>query len=147
MITRSASENENPRTVPYKQRPVINGILDFAIKTHKYYYNRDCKRCYENYDVNPEGGHAFITSLSFKINKFGWGNDTYGILDIQSDQFDPNGNEIHKLLLEHDREFDLFSLSYFVSTYISLDSRTAQDDVILYNIFSPMNHDKKYCES
>ena len=65
-----------------------------------------------------------------------------GILDIPSDQFDPNGNDIHKFLLEYDVEFDLPFLSNFVSTCIPLDTQAAQDDTILYDcIISSLSSD------
>ena len=89
------------------------------------YYDQDCKQYYENYSVNPEGRHDFVTALSFKVNMFGWGNNTCGILDIPLDQYDLNGNEIHKFLLEHNGEFDLPFLTEFVKTYITLDSCAA----------------------
>ena len=67
------------------------------------------------------------------MNKFGWENDTCVILDILSDQYDPNRNEIHKFLLEHDGEFNLPLLTECFKTYITLDSCVAQDDAMLYN--------------
>ena len=115
-LTSSAAANEKPLTVAYNQMPAIEVILDFTVNTHKYYYNQGCKRCYKNYDVNPEGQYAFVTDLSFKVNKFSWGNDTCDILYIPSEIFDPNRNEIHKFLLEHDSEFNLPFLSELVST-------------------------------
>ena len=49
------------------------------------------------------------------------------------DQFDPNGNEIHKFLLEHDVKFYLPFLTDFFKSYITLKFRAAQDDAMLYN--------------
>ena len=121
-----------PSTAAYTQRPAIDRILDFVIKTPKSYYNQGCKQCYENYDVDPEGQHAFVTVLSLKVNKFVWGNNLFGILDITSDQFDPNRHEIHKLLLEHNGKFNLLFLTEFVKSYITLNSRAAQDDAMIY---------------
>ena len=109
---------------------------------YKSYYNQGYKRCYESYDVNPEDQHAFVTDLSFKVKKSGWGNETCGILDILSDKFDPNGNEILKFPLEHDGKFDLPFLSKFMCTYITLNSRASQDDAMLYNcIISRLSSD------
>ena len=130
MLTNSAAVPKKPRTIAYNQRLAIDGVLDFAIKTHKFYYDQGCKRWYENYDVNPEGRYAFVTALSFKVNKFGWRNDTCGILDIPSDKYNPNGNGIYKFILEHDGDFNLPFLTEFVKTYMILNSWAAQDDAI-----------------
>ena len=55
MLTNSAATNEKPYTVIYNQRPAIDGIIDFAVKMYKSYCDQCCKRCYENYNVDPEG--------------------------------------------------------------------------------------------
>ena len=83
--------------------------------------------------MDSEGSHTFVTAPGFKVNKFGWGNNTCDILDISSDKYNPNKKEIHKYLLDCDRGFNLLFLSEFVSPYITLDSRVAQDDAMLYD--------------
>ena len=70
MLMILAAANKKPRTVAYNRMPAIDGILDFAIKTHKSYYDQGCKQCYETYDVDPDDQHTFFTALSFKVNKF-----------------------------------------------------------------------------
>ena len=54
MNMNSAAEDAKPPTVCYNQRPAIEGIFNFAIKTHKSYYDQDCKHYYENYNVDLE---------------------------------------------------------------------------------------------
>ena len=126
----------------YNRRHAIDGVLYFTIKTHKLYYDKSCNKCYKNYDVDPEGRHVLVTALSFMVKKFRWGNDTCDILDIASDKFDPRGRKIHKFLLEHDGEFDLLFLSDGVSTYITLNSRSAQDNTMIYDcIISSLSSD------
>ena len=138
----STNSSENLST-PYNWRRAIDYVLDFAIKTNKSYYDQGCKRYYENYEVDSKGRHASATTLIFKVNKFGRGNDTCGILDIHLDKFDPGGNEIHKFLLEHKREFDLPFLADFVIKYIPLNSRASQDNAMLYDrIISSLSLDR-----
>ena len=51
-------------------------------------------------------------------------------------------NEIHKYLLSHDGNFGLPFLADFMSTYITLNSRTAQYDAVLYDcIISSLSSD------
>ena len=61
------------------------------------------------------------------------GDNTCGVLEMPSDQFDPKGKEIHKFLLENEEDFHLPFLSNFVSIYITLDIRAEQDDAMLYD--------------
>ena len=81
------------------------GALDFDNKLHKIFYNQGYVKCYNSYNVDAEVSHALVTSLLFKANRFSWDGDTCGILNIPSDQWDSNANEVHKLLLDSDGEF------------------------------------------
>ena len=71
-----------------------------------------------------------------------WMGDNCGVLDILSNRFDPNRNDIHKYILERDGNFNLPFLTDFVSKYITLNSSAAQDDVMLYKcIISSLSSD------
>ena len=65
--------------------PTIKGALNFNHKLHKIYYNQGCKACYDNYDIDSEGRHSFVTALAFKAVKFCWTGENCGILDIPRD--------------------------------------------------------------
>ena len=102
------------------------------MKLYKAHYNEGCKKFYDGYDIDPEGRHAFVTALIFKVKRFGWGRDSCGILDIPTDDFTNLGGTVHKYLLEPDGEFSLIFLKGCVGTYINVPVREAQDDTMLF---------------
>ena len=53
----------------------IIGSLDFENKLHKIFYDQGCVKYYDDYDVNIEGMHVFVTALSFKCNKLCQGRE------------------------------------------------------------------------
>jgi len=99
------------------------GALDFNRKLHNIYSDQSCKACFDNYDVDAEGRHSFVTVLAFKAVKFCWTGDHCGIMDIPTDKFNSSGFELHKNMLEHDGEFSLPCLVDYISTYVDLETR------------------------
>ena len=89
-------------TTDFARRPTIMSTLDFNRKLHKIYYDQDCKACFHAYDVDAGGRHTFVTALAFKAVKFCWVGDHCGIIDISKDEFNFQGFELHKNILEHD---------------------------------------------
>ena len=118
--------------VAYQRRPTITGLLDFAQKLHKVYYNEGCKKFLDGFAIEPEERHAFVTALTFKVKRFGWGGDACGILIIPTDEFTNIGGKVHKYLLESDGEFSLTFLRKYMETYINVPEREAQNDAMLF---------------
>ena len=110
---------------------------------HKIYYDQGCKACYGDYNVNSEGRYVFVTALAFKAVKFCWTGENCGILNIPTDEFNSRGFELHKNILEHDGEFTLPYLVNYVSSYVDLETRAAQDDGMMYNcIINSLSSDR-----
>ena len=70
--------------------------------------------------------------MTFKFNRFGWGGDGCGILDIPTDNFTNLGGRVHKYLLELSGGFSFAFLREYMETYVNVLEREAQDDAILF---------------
>ena len=118
----------------FQRSPTVDGVLDFTNKLHKTVYDEGCKKLEgPSYDLCASGRHTFLTSLTFRSQKMKWSDDGTGILDYPTGATSASGTLITKNVLECDGELDLEALKIWVQSFVSSESRAAQDDDMLFN--------------
>jgi len=85
----------------------------------------------ELYDCTPEGMFAFLRAFQDRAKMYGWNNPNYGINMIPNDPDDPiQGGMVD--LINNYGEIDIEKIREFEVTYISTETRAAQDCNMMY---------------
>ena len=83
----------------------------------------------EPFDCSPEGLFQFLRSLEDRAYKYGWNDEATGIMMIPTD---PDNPDVLSNLLTNYGEVKMEEVRAFEMTYISTQSRAAQDTHMLY---------------
>ena len=95
----------------------------------KLYHKAVAKLSDEPFDCSPEGLFQFLRSLEDRAYEYGWNDEVTGIMMIPTD---PDNPDVLSNLLTNYGEVKMEEVRAFEMTYISTQSRAAQDTHMLY---------------
>ena len=140
-------------SVTFSRHPgqLTQGVIDFGSKPGWNHWKMATQKLQDDlYDCKPEGFYQFIKNLKSRANYFGWLGEG-GILQVAPNPKKPT--EVRCLL----EDYGVFSYDRLVEhekTYISSDTRAAQDNCMLFTCLmnslsssgkAKLNvHDKQY---
>ena len=95
----------------------------------KLYHKAVVKLSDKLFDCSPEGLFQFLRSPEDRAYKYGWNDEATGIMMIPTD---PDNPDVLSNLLTNYGEVKMEEVRAFEMTYISTQSRAAQDTHMLY---------------
>lgn len=111
--------------------PCSTGCWTLQISCTNSIYDNGYLPVTKDYDVDEDGWHSFITVFSLKAKHFLWGGDNTGILNIPGGP-EAQVNGTYKYCLNSEGDFMLQQIRTYVETFINMDTRSVQDDAMVY---------------
>ena len=137
--TKTMSENDSivvpepaVETVVFSLTPATahGGVLDYATAAgRKLYANATAKLEEDQFDCVADDLYSFLKALKDRAREYGWDEHGIGILSIPDD---PENPQEFKSLIDSHGEIDLQTIERFEESYLSGQSRSAQDAAQLY---------------
>ena len=128
----SGSDNESAENARFALTPAmaLEGIIDYkTTRGRKMYASATAKLSEDLYDCNAEDLYAFLKALRERAREYGWETAGVGIMSIPDDPNNPTG---FKSLIDNHGEIDIETIRVFEESYVTGESRSAQDAAMLY---------------
>lgn len=130
-------EEEAEEEMPFALTPADakQGIIDFSKRSGERYYDRATRQLAiddELFDVETEDLHGFVNAVGERAEEFGWLQIGAGILQIPDDPLHPVEGTPTNLITNYG-EISMTDLRAWENTYITTNTRAAQDTSMLYH--------------